>query len=259
MIVIVATLIVGCGVAGSRSAGLGPQPQSFTWDYAATSHSATPQEAFATAMKLTPCIGAPDGTPGYGAAARTTTVTWIVSAPRYGLARIQPICDPSAQPYHIWLFEIIQGDDQEWHPEGGYLAGHWTANSNILPRVPGWLPLPADTYVQHLVDAPTGICPAASVIVWDAQTRFFVLGHITDHAIRPNSATSVTVDGNSGWMVTESGLTTVTMELADGTTLFFSGTAMPSQVRLLAVAAFAHESTVLPPLRCPTTSPSSVH
>ncbi|MGH2503308.1 MAG: hypothetical protein ACRDID_12445 [Ktedonobacterales bacterium] len=251
-------LIANHGGAPNLNPGLGPQPSSFVWTQRATLNSTTPQEAYLAAMRLTPCLGAPSATPGLGGPARSTSITWIVATPNYGLAQIQAVCDPPARSFHRWLFELYRVPTGGWRPQGGYIAGHWSRNASATSPAPNWLALPNDTYDYSNVQQPgIGETPEASVVSWDAQTRLFVFGHIADRAIRPDGAASIVVDRQSGWMTAANGLVTVTVVRADGTTLFFSGTATSAEVQALAAEAFAHTDEALQPLQNPISTPSA--
>ncbi len=103
---------------------------------------------------------------------------------------------------------------------------------------------------------PEGAHPPDSVVAWDAQTRLFVFGHVADSAIRPSGAASVVVDGHQGWVTTENDMTTVTVTLDDGSTLFFSGTTSPAQTQALAADAFPHMNEILENFHYPTVTPS---
>lgn len=232
-----------------------PPPQMFVWNTSATLGSQTPQQAYAAAMTLTPCVGGPGSTFGHGGPPRSATVTWLAAGPNYGLVRIQPVCGPSARPIHLWLFTIVRYDDR-WIMQQGEIEGNWSAKDQRITPPPAWLPLPADTYAEERVAGPQGVVPPDSVVAWDAQARLFVFGHVADSAIRPSGATSVVVDGHRGWVTTENDMTTVTVTLDDGSTLFFSGTTSPAQTQTLAADAFPHMNEVLENLRYPTVTPS---
>lgn len=206
-------------------------------------------------MTLTSCQNAPNAARGSGGAPRSATVTWLVSSPNYGLARIQTVCDAPGLAVHTWLFELYRDPARGWTPQGGYNAVHWSVDPTVVATPPSWLSLPSDIYDRVTVEQP-GIHeqPQASVIGWDAQTHLFVLGHIADQAIQPSEAHQLILNGVPGWMTEGSGLTTVTETLPDGTSLFFSGTAAPASVQSMAAEAFAHANEALEPLSIPTTT-----
>lgn len=235
--------------------GAVPPPVMFTWNGGATLGSQTPQQAYTAAMTLTPCVGGPGSLPMRGAPPRSATATWLAAGPNYGLVRIQPVCDQSARPIHLWLFIIARQGDY-WGMQQGVIEGNWSTKVPGITPPPAWLPLPSDTYAQTLIARPEGVHPPDSVVAWDARTRLFVFGHVADSAIRPGDATSVVVDGHTGWVTTANGMTTVTVTLGDGSTLFFSGTTSPTQTQALAADAFPHMNEVLPSLRYPTVTPS---
>lgn len=260
LLIVAGMLIAQHGGQPNLNPGLGPEPQRFLWAEQATLNSQTPQQAYAAAMRLTPCIGAPSATPGLGGPPRSSSVTWIVATHNYGLAHIEATCDPPARTYRLWLFEIFRIPAQGWRPQGGVIASNWSANPDVTPTpTPTWLSLPHDTYNYFQIEQP-GIAeyPEVGVVEWDAQQRLFIFGHIADQAIRPANASSVVVDHLPGWMTTENGLVTITVGRADGTTLFFSGTAAPSVIQSLAAQAFAHADEALQPLQPTATTPSAM-
>ncbi len=248
-------LVAACGGTPTASLDNRPPPRLFFWSQQATLNSQTPQEAYAAAMDLTPCVGEPSATPGRGNPPVSTIVSWLISTRNYGLATIQVDCNPPGHSFHRWLFELFRDSTGAWSPQGGYIADNWSTNATVTVSPPKWLNLPTDTYNYFDVMQPgTNESPEVSVVNWDAQTRLFVFGHIADQAIRPDGATLVALNGASGWMTIENGLVSITTVRTDGSTLFFSGTATPAETQTLAESAFAHVNEALQPLQTSTTT-----
>ncbi len=234
-------------------------PSLWAWSHQSASDSKTPQEAFATDVQLTPCVGTSSDT-GNGAPPQTATTTWLDAGRDYGLALIDVTCPDQARPYAIWLFSLGRDDQQRWIPQTGYSVSTRNSGSQggtLVPssstavsdvQEPSWLPLPPDSYIGLRLPGPTGLNPPASVAAWYSSSRTFVFGHIDDPATRPADATSIQMSGQIGWIAEENGMVIVTLPLTDGTTGFFAGTDTTSQVENLAALAFSHMDDVLPPL-----------
>lgn len=75
-----------------------------------------------------------------------------------------------------------------------------------------------------------------------------MLGHVADPATKPADATSITVNGQAGWLTRQNGIITVTVPQADGVTAFFAGAGSTTQIEALAAIAFSHMDEVLAPL-----------
>lgn len=250
LIACLGAILAACGGAPSSSVSSNPPPELFRWDEPATMTAQMPQTAYTAAMNLTPCLGAPGSSSFMGAPPSSSSVTWFVTTPNYGLADIQVTCVPPAKPFHLMLIQLYHNDPNGgWRLMGGAMVGKNGIPSAASAPPPSWLPLPGDTYVRYDVEYPgPHESPAASVVAWDGQTQLFVLGHVADRAVQPGDATPVNVDGHPGWMTSENGLVTVTEALPDGTTRFFAGTASPVRMQTLAEGAFAHSADVLQPL-----------
>lgn len=250
-------LLAACGGASTPTVSSRPAPRLFSWTESATTTTQTPQAAYAAAMRLTPCL---PGAAWYaGDPPRSSTVTWLLSAPDYGLANIQVTCAPPAQPFHLFLLQLYRdAATGGWRPTGTSIVGKNANTPGATVHDPGygpppaWLPLPDDAYVRYILQQPGyQQSPEGSIVDWDGQANLFVLGHIADRAVQPMDATPLNREGGAAWMTSENGLVTVTQILADGTTRFFAGTAAPTQAQALAAAAFAHSDDVLQPLPTP--------
>lgn len=223
-------------------------PSLWTWSQQGAYDSQTPQEALAANIHLTPCDGAPP---------QTATVTWLDAGHDYGFAFISVICPHQPQPYATIYLALGRDDQHHWTIQAADTLGRRNAgvpsNSTSVSDVPvpAWLPLPSDTYSGDWVSWQRGSTPPASVAAWytgSSTFRTFVFGHVADPAMRPTDATSVQVNGETGWITDENGMVIVTLPLADGSTAFFAGTGTASQVEDLAARAFPHMDDVLPPL-----------
>lgn len=242
---VVGTVIVMMQQPATR--GIRP-PSLYTWSAEAAYSSKTPQDAFAAAMKLTPCEGA---------RASTATITWLATGRNYGLALIRATCMQREQPYAIWwLFSLGRGAEQHWSPQAGYVVSTRNAGNEGSPgstnspavsagQTPPWLSLPPDSYAKAIVPGPRGLQPEASVVAWHSPSRTFVFGHVADQAIEPATAMPVLVAEHSGWATEQNGVAIVTLPLSDGTMFFCAGTGSIAQVEGIASLAVVHMDELL--------------
>jgi hypothetical protein len=256
LVALLLALLAGCVPSGASGAGgikKEAPPVLFRWTTSAAAGAATPQAAFAAGMRLDLC---------QPAAARLVTTTWLAAGPDFGVAWVVADCGADrADPRPVQSLFLIRRDRQD-----GPTCDHWTGDNagfSVKPpagpvpdavraRMPAWLPLPPDAYLE--LPTTTDVPPRSSVHSWLSATHAFLAGRFEGLATRPAAgATTVSVAGNTGWLVQDGGMASVVVPLATGETYFFSGTAAPDQLLPLAAQTLAHleEALPLPPLRAP--------
>ena len=197
--------------------------------------------------------------------ATTTTLTWLVAGPTYGVVLARATCSQDKDDVHegidllpLALDKRVQSGCPAWGIEGGLVGTMLPADGSIASmayQIPSWLSLPHDAYVPEQTGGE--IVPAA-LFSLVSSTRIFVTGRYAGSATRPDGAETVSVGGRSGWQVSENGMTTVTVPLADGWTFFFGGTADAATMQQLASASLPHLDTLLPkPLPLPADYPQA--
>jgi hypothetical protein len=203
------------------------------------------------------CGNQPPATPA------TTTLTWLVAGPTYGVVLARATCSQDKDDVHesidllpLALDKRVQQGCPAWGIEGGLVGAQLPADGSIgsvAYQIPSWLLLPHDAYVPQQTGGE--IVPAA-LLSLESSTRIFVTGRYMGSATRPDGAESVKIGGRSGWQVTDRDFVTVTAPLADGWTFYFSGTADATTMRNLASASLSHLDTLLPkPLPTPADYP----
>jgi hypothetical protein len=254
-------LLVGCAMPWDRTTSSSmvsyPPPLPFIWNRV-TPPPPTPQQAYAASMAvLNLCGNRPPATPA------TTTLTWLVAGPTYGVVLARATCSQDSDDIHesidllpIVLDKRVSSGCPAWGTGGGLVGAQLPADGSIgsmAYQIPSWLPLPRDAYVPEQTGSE--IVPAALFLL-TSSTRIFVTGRYASSATRPNGAETVSIGGRTGWQVTDHDIATVTVPLADGWTFFFSGTADGATIRNLASASLDHLDTLLPqPLPEPTDYP----
>lgn len=259
-------LLAGCSVplpwvpansSSSSSMVSYPPPAPFIWNRVTPAPS-TPQQGYAAGMSvLNICGNQPP------ANATTTTLTWLVAGPTYGVVLARATCAQDGGDAHegiallpLALDKSVQPGCPAWDIEGGLFGGRLPAGAKLGPnayQIPSWLPLPRDTYEPEQMSGE--IVPSA-LLSLDSSTRLFITGRFEGSATRPNGAETVSVGGRTGWQVTDHDIVTLTIPLADGWTFFFSGTADAATMQRLASASLSHPDALLPkPLPTPTDYP----
>ncbi len=266
LLVTALALLAGCSVplpwvpaysSSSSSIYSHPAPLPFIWQRV-TPPPATPQQAYAAGMSvLNICGNQPP------ANAKTTTLTWLVAGPTYGVVLARATCTQDGGNVHegiallpLALDKSVQTGCPAWDIEGGLFGARLPADANLgqmAYQIPSWLPLPTDTYEPEQMGG--GIMPSA-LLSLDSSTRLFITGRFEGDATRPDGAETVSIGGRTGWQATDHGIVTVTVPLADGWTFYFSGTADAATMRSLASASLSHLDTLLPkPLSTPADYP----
>ncbi|HKT40643.1 MAG TPA: hypothetical protein VJR48_19900 [Ktedonobacterales bacterium] len=235
-----------------------PPPLPFIWNRV-TPPPRTPQQAYAAGMSvLNICGNQPPASPA------STTLTWLVTGPTYGVVLARATCSQDGGDVHegiaivpLALDKSVQPSCPAWDVEGGLFGARLPADAKLGPnayQIPSWLPLPRDTYEPEQMGGED-VMPSA-LFVLESSTRLFVTGRYAGSATRPDGAETVSVAGRAGWQVTDHDIVTVTVPLADGWTFFFSGTADATTMQQLASASLSHLDTLLPkPLPAPTDYP----
>lgn len=251
LLVIVLGLLTGCALpwvpaytSSSSSIQSYPPPSPFVWTRV-TPPPPTPQQAYAAGIsQLRLCFNGP---------ASATTTTWLAAGPTYGVALVRGEClsDPQNQRTGIAILPIsldksVQPRCPAWVLEGGSVNSLVPADAMQGYKaytIPPWLPLPNDFYRPEQLGG--GVIPS-SLLALESGTRVFLTGRYQGTATRPAGAETMSVGGHSGWRVSENGIVTVTVPLADGWTFFFGGTADATTMRQLASASLSHLDTLLP-------------
>ena len=263
MLLLTLALLAGCAVPlpwvpaySSSSSGVVsyPPPISYQWQRV-TPAPATPQQAYAAGMSvLNICGNRPP------ASETTTTLTWLVAGPTYGVALARATClrDGASSLENIALLPLAldkraQPRCPAWDIESSVITSLPDANANLNGtafQIPSWLPLPQGVYAPE----PTGGGDnmTSSLLLLTSTTRIFVTGRYAGSATRPHDAETVGVGGRSGWQTRDIDIVTETVPLADGWTFFFAGTADAATMQHLASAALPHLETLLPTSSSPT-------
>ena len=250
-------MLAGCAVplpwvpaysSSSSSIHSMPGPIPFVWQRV-TPAPPTPQQAYAAGMSVLNICG---NQPPTNEA--TTTLTWLVAGPAYGVALARATCSQNGGGVRegiallpLALDKRVQPRCPAWDTEGGLFSSLPDANTNLNGtafQVPSWLPLPEDSYEPEPMGG--GEIMPSSLLVLASSTRIFVTGRYASSATRPAGAEAVSVAGRSGWQMSENGMVTVTVPLADGWTFFFAGAADAAMMQRLASAALPHLDTLLP-------------
>ena len=255
----------------------GPPPPPYTWTRV-TPPPTTAQQAYAQSMSnLRLCEWR---------AALSATMTWLVAGPTHGVALALADCSniwSDARQGMAVISVSLDTDIQPHCPAWVLEQAMLTTQPPISPaldaagnNIPPWLPLPTDGYLA-IASMPS---PWTTTLnVWQSRTRLFVAGRFAGSATRPAGAETISIDGRSGWQVTDHDIVsvtvpvvdgwersywqvrdhdivTVTIPLAGGWTFFFSGTADTTTIQRLAGASLSHLDTLLPkPLPTPTDYP----
>lgn len=234
-----------------------PAPMPYVWTRV-TPPPATPQQAYAAGMSvLNICGNRPPASP------TTTTLTWLVAGPTYGVVLAHATCSQDGGDTHVGiaimplaLDKRVQPSCPAWDIEGGLFGERLPAGAKLGPnayQIPSWLPLPQDSYEPEPM---SGDIMPSSLLLLESNRRIFVTGRYAGSATRPTVAETVSIGGRSGWQVTDHDVVTVTVPLADGWTFFFSGTTDGATMRNLASASLGHLDTLLPkPLPLPVDYP----
>ncbi|HET9980502.1 MAG TPA: hypothetical protein VFQ32_08655 [Ktedonobacterales bacterium] len=250
-------MLAGCAVplpwvpaysSSSSSIRSMPGPMSFEWNRV-TPAPPTPQQAYAAGMSVLNICG--NRPPANEA---TTTLTWLVAGPAYGVVLARATCSQDGGGVRegiallpLALDKRVQPRCPAWDIEGGLIGGMLPADAKLGQmafRIPSWLPLPQDTYMSEPLG--DGDIMPSSLLLLESSTRLFVAGRYAGSATRPAGSETVNVAGRSGWQARENGIVTVTVPLADGWTYFFAGTADAATMQRLANAALPHLDTLLP-------------
>ena len=268
-------LSVACAETSTNPRSSGP-PQFFTWNYNASVGATTPQEAYALSAHYTPCR-----MPGGETASPDQSVTWLVSGPRVGLARLRATCRGAAHgdAVHHGVLEVVKGIVQGRHDAWEYylVQQELPLPPPVSPPTPTSSPsapsiadlLPADNYLAW---GPGRTSPPAgppspseptrvfyAVRGWMALARRdYVLGLVADSGARPPDAMSTTVGGLPGWVTEANGMATVVTPRSYGA-VFFAGTGSAYEIEALAarVLPTAEEALGGPPPPTPTPAPTS--
>ena len=259
-------MLAGCAVplpwvpansSSSSSMVSVPAPAPFIWQRV-TPAPPTPQQAYVAGMSmLNICGNRPP------ADTTTTTLTWLVAGPTYGVVLAHAMCmrDGSNTLEHIALLPLaldktVQPNCPAWVLDSGIFETRLPTGAKLGPnayQIPSWLPLPADSYEPEPLGG--GVVPSA-LFVLQSSTRLFITGRFEGRATRPDGAETVSIGGRTGWQVSDHDIVTVTVSLADGWTFFFSGTADAATMQRLTSASLGHLDTLLPkPLPTPTDYP----
>ena len=234
-----------------------PPPLPFIWNRVTPAPS-TPQQAYAAGMSvLNICGNQPP------ANATTTTLTWLVAGPTYGVVLARATCSQDKDDVHegiailpIALDKSVQSRCPAWVLESGTFSRQLPAGTDLgqsAYNIPSWLPLPTDSYEPGQMGG--GVVPSA-LFSLDSSTRLFITGRFAGSATRPDGAETVSIGGRSGWQVTDHDVVTVTIPLADGWTFFFAGTEDATTMQRLASSSLDHLDTLLPkPLPTPVDYP----
>ena len=265
MLLLALGMLAGCAVPlpwvpaySSSSSGVVsyPPPQPYIWKRV-TPAPPTPQQAYAAGIsQLRLCFNSPTTTP--------TTNTWLVAGPTYGVVLVHADCsqDPTGARDSFALLPLALDKSAQprcpaWEIEDGSVGPPPPAGANMGQmafQIPSWLPLPKDNYLPQPMGA-SDIVPS-SLLLLESSTRLFVTGHYAGSATRPAGTETVTVAGRPGWRMSENGVVTVTVPLANGATFFFAGAADATTIQNLASAALPHLDTLLPqPPPLPTDYP----
>ncbi len=266
LLVTTLALLAGCSVplpwvpansSSSSSSYSMPAPAPFIWQRV-TPPPATPQQAYAAGMSVLNICGKRPP-----ANATTTTLTWLVAGPTYGVVLARATCAQDGADVRegiailpLALDKRIQPSCPAWDIEDGLIGARLPADAKLGPnayQIPSWLPLPSGAYEPEQMGGE--IMPSA-LLSLDSSTRVFITGRYAGSATRPDGAETVSIGGRSGWQVTDHDIVTVTVPLADGWTFFFSGTADAATMQHLASASLSHLETLLPkPLPTPVDYP----
>jgi hypothetical protein len=263
MLLLTVALLAGCAVplpwvpaysSSSSSIHSYPPPISFQWQRV-TPAPATPQQAYTMGMSvLNICGNQPP------ANETTTTLTWLVTGPAYGVALARARCSRNGDGVRedIALLPLaldmrIQPRCPAWDIESSVITSLPDAQTildGVAFQIPSWLPLPQDTYAREPMGS--GDIMPSSLLLLTSTTRIFVTGRYAGSATRPHDAERVGVAGRSGWQTRDIDIVTETVPLADGWTFFFAGTADAATMQRLASAALPHLETLLPIQSSPT-------
>lgn len=256
-------MLAGCAVplpwvpaysSSSSSISSMPGPVPLVWNRV-TPAPPTPQQAYVAGMSVLNICG---NQPPTNAA--TTTLTWLVAGPAYGVVLARATCSQNGGGVRegiailpLALDKRVQPRCPAWDIEGGLFSSLPDANENLNGtafQIPSWLPLPQDSYEPEPMGG--GDIMPSSLLVLASSTRIFVTGRYAGSATRPAGAETVSVAGRSGWQARENDIVTVAVPLGDGWTFFFAGTADAATMRSLASAALPHLDTLLPTSPGPT-------
>ncbi|HEX6543768.1 MAG TPA: hypothetical protein VF040_18580 [Ktedonobacterales bacterium] len=224
-----------------------PAPPAYVWRQVIPP-PATPQEAFTAGVsQLKLCLAS-------SIPARSVTTTWLVAGPTYGVVLLRADCSNQPQDTRQGIAILPIARDKDAPPKcsawvlgnGGIVTRQLPADAKLSPmayQIPSWLPLPNGTYQPETLGG--GIVPSA-LFSLESSTRLFITGRFAGSATQPAGVETVNVGGRSGWQVSDQGIVTVTLPLADGWTFYFSGTADAATMRSLASASLSHLDTLLP-------------
>lgn len=210
----------------------------------APSSERDPREVFARHVTINMCSNPPVG---------PVEITWITTSPAFGLALIEANCGHGM--HQVALFYLSTSDN-------GVACHTWQALASLIARplagaqttepppgqpdgIPLWLPiLPRQGYIsQSLIGGHSG---EPSVIDWLYANQTYAAGRYVGQAYEPQSATPLTVMGHAAWISVEGGYTTITVQLPNNQTFFFSGTAGFQGIRQLVEATLTHIDELLP-------------
>ena len=256
-------MLAGCAVplpwvpaysSSSSSIRSMPGPISFEWNRV-TPAAPTPQRAYVAGMSMLNICGTQPP-----ANEATTTLTWLVAGPTYGVVLARATCSQDGGGVRegiallpLALDKRVQPRCPAWDIEGSLFTSLPDANANLNGtafQIPSWLPLPQGSYEPEPMGG--GDIMPSSLLVLASSTRIFVTGRYAGSATRPAGAETVSVGGRSGWQARENDMVTVTVPLADGWTFFFAGTADAATMQRLASASLPHLDTLLPTPPGPT-------
>jgi hypothetical protein len=203
-------------------------------------HAATAKDAYNQQVSQVACVTEP----AVSIETQSVTVTWVYQQPNFGLAFIRAVCSNQTSPFAIMNME------RDAH-------GDWTMGSTVTPSfgsqqggMPPGVTLPQDSYYIEVDSVSSSATGGPSMVIgyWVSPTRAYIMTHYSESATRPSGATPLTVNGRAGWVTRSNDMVTVTEPLADGTTIFFSGTGSMAEIESMAQAALAHALVTLPPL-----------
>jgi hypothetical protein len=230
-------VLAGCSITNNQfphaqTAASADRPWTLTWRASeASQQNHTPEVAFSG------CAYAqqPDGT-----LSQPAKVTWLATSPTYGLTLIH--LDSASQYVAIGVLRIDAANHQ-WILAESFSEKRPTAGNGIpSSRENAWT-LPQGTYQSASFDARTTEGSVMRLWLSDTQQEF-VLAHLRQTIKPPSSATSLTIDGKSGWLSTQGGITIIAVNLSDGM-LVFAGTTSPEASKKLVGQAMAHLGELL--------------
>jgi hypothetical protein len=234
--------LTGCNIGTTStpvpppSTGSASRPWILVWSAppANTQQSTSPEEVFAACAQAR----RPDGS-----LSKPTSTVWLATSSNFALVLVH--LDPVGRDVTVGMMGIDPLKHQ-WVIEQAFSISR-PPSGNGIPAAQqdrGWT-LPAGNYRSagsNIADTT----PQGEVRLWLSDTQQeLVLAHVYAPVKRPSTkTTSVVLNGQHGWAVTQQGITEIVVGMDQGT-LVFAGTTSLSQSQQMVTQALAHLDTLL--------------